>query len=199
MGLKKTIDGRLAKGIVVVLTVAVSSCSKPGGALKTGTGDACSKYAAGHIIVGIYPVADMENVFALFNSSNLPISQLSYFDYDAPDFSAADIPYLDSILNTKPYIQHGGWHASISADYLTGALSIRNMYWNMDLAAQTDWLKTVADLRLRQVVGQPGQVNEFVLAIVPAGQEKYWLNALRAHAVVKSTELDCIEDINGFP
>jgi hypothetical protein len=109
------------------------------------------------------------------------------------------IPSMDTLLNTKPYIKSNAFSASVWLNVVTNVLTVSNPYWNMDTASQQDWLKTKKALGLTPTLGGSNQLGGNIMVKVPVGQERRWLEDLKASPLVTWAELNCYMDINSYP
>ena len=154
----------------------------------------CDSFVPGHVLVGYNNTVPMEEVFAYANANGLSIVQMTGFDFTSPR-PADSIPSLQTLFNSKPYINSHGFLANIFADYRTRVVTIDNIYWDMTVSNQQDWVSTKNALGLTPVMGDSTN-TPYILLQVPAGLEKYWALNLRTNNRVKWTELDCYMQIN---
>jgi len=165
---------------LIPLAILVTSC-------KDRNKPTVERFVSGDLSIGITKNGELKTVFDTLNAMDLKIAAMHGFVYNA-NLPADSLHSLQIYLNTKPYINTGGWSASVYYHEPDRAIRIVSNLFEMDSSNQMDFLYTIDSL---QLVDKQSDTKAMVLK-VPIGQEKYWLNELKKQSVVKWAELNRI-------
>jgi hypothetical protein len=100
--------------------------------------------------------------------------------------------YIQTILNSKKYIDIGAFSANVFPYYLTQVVYNASILWNMSIPNQQDFITTKNLLKMTDNLSS----TKYMLLKVPTGQEEYWKNKFQTLSWVKWTELNYIAQIN---
>ena len=137
-------------------------------------------FTKGKVHVGIDSSVSTPLLYTYFNNLNLPISTI-WGDNYISSISKDSIFYIDSILNTKSYIKNGGFSSKAWSHYQTGVVHITNLFFNMSIEKQQDFLQVKNFLRM---INLSNNTNAATIS-VPAGDEEYWIGELKTKTWVK--------------
>ena len=174
----------MSKFSLLILFVFLLGCSKK----DHQDSSSCVNYVGTHVVAGIRSSYTAEDVFKLMNNLHLKIENMSGFDYTT---SSVDSATLVVLLSSKPYFNTRGSSFNVWTHYQTKALHVTNTFWDMNINHQRDWITTQKSLGLTDTKN----AYKYVLLIVPAGKENYWVHQLRHFNLVSWTQLDCIGEI----
>jgi len=164
-------------GLVLLLSALVS-CQK-----NTAEPKEEAEFVPGELAIGTRETATVTQTCELLNSYNVSILSVSVPHY-VSTLPLDSLKYVERILNTKPYINDGGWSAKVLQNSQNNTLFTNLRLMNMSLANQQDWLDTMQQLRLQE---QPQLYTSYLLK-VPIGEEKKWLAELQQQSVVRWAE-----------
>lgn len=166
---------------MLVLVFLLFSCAKE---QVDPVGD--KLFAPGDVIVIIHPDVATKDVFALMNQNGVTIETLSGFFYfsSLPNDSLSFV--IDELTN-KAYLNgHGFTGGSAFVSKADFRITVIEFFFNMDITAQNDWLKTMDVLKL-----QPLQnTNRVVYVKVMPGTETLWVERFEEHPYVKAADLN---------
>jgi hypothetical protein len=169
--------------------------------LGLGITIACKKESAepvefekGKVLIGIKDGVAIDRAFRLADSLNLSINQMNGFYYRSglPNDSVA---YINRLLLAKPYLNKGGFTGSNArVNVVTKQLEVLNLFFDMTVARQQDWLTTMPQLQLTPLP----TTTAYMSLQVPDGQEQAWLLKLSRSNMVKWAELNYYSKIALF-
>lgn len=179
--------------VALVLGSGLAACQKQDDARPETT---CSDgtYVAGDVLVGMRETTTLPQTFQLFNTHAFSIKSVLGPVYISR-LPTDSIDYVIRELNTKSYINSGGWKAvkngNVYLHYQTNNLTVIPRLMDMTPANQQDWLATAQRLQLQE---QPGMVKSCHLN-VPLCSEPYWVGQLQPNSLVKWAELNHIRQV----
>ena len=132
----------------------------------------------------------MQSVFTLTNSLNLTIINIDGYVYKSP-FTKDSIASLTTYLNTKKYIDTFQFKAGVVFT-VYGYTAIECRYQYMDITAQNDWINTMQELNLTEVIPTSDTMKD-AFVNVPIGQEQALMDILRKDPIVSWVDLNYID------
>jgi hypothetical protein len=165
--------------IFLFFSVAMTSCSE-----DEPRKAADRPFVPGDVAVGIKPEVEIGQVFNLMNEKMVTIDMMSgFFTYSLlpPD----SVDYINNQLAGKSYFNQRGWsdQRSFIAD---SQIKLTTFFFDMDLAAQTDWLETMEKLQLKDL---HGETKNLLIKVAP-GTEKAWIRFFESHPFVTWAHLN---------
>ena len=172
--------------IILFITVFFSiSCKK-----NNSQDNIDRDFVKGDVLVGIDSTVQLEQLFSYVNSYSLTIDEINGFYYTTT-IPKDSIPYIKSILNSKPYINTRGFSASIWPHYQTDIVHNTTTLWDMSTSNQQDYIQTKFLLRMTDMLF----TTKNMLIKVSTGQEIFWRNLFKTFPWVRWTDLNWIGGI----
>ncbi|TRX48071.1 hypothetical protein FNH22_29855 [Fulvivirga sp. M361] len=153
--------------------------------------DKNNDFVPGDVIVGIKADISIDQVFELMNEEHVTIDRMSgFFNYSTlPNDS---LTYVTNFLKNKPYLNKRGLTGgSAYVHKLDNVIIITEFFFEMDIAAQQDWMKTMQTLELKDLNGD----TKNLLIKVDHGMEEHWANKFNDHPYVEWTHLNAYAEI----
>ena len=150
------------------------------------------EFVPGDVAVGIKSGIPINLVFDLMNEKEVFIQQMSGF-YNYSTLPTDSLNFVKNILISKPYTNKWGGTGG-SAYIVENRIVVTELFFQMDLPAQEDWLFTMTQLQLNDLQGD----TKNILIKVSPGTEKYWMDIFRKHAYVTFVEPNYIGGLEIF-
>lgn len=169
---------------VLTLTLfALSSCKKDPEIERRA-------YVPSDVIAGMKDHIKIQDVFQFINSMDHEVEYITSKVYTS-SLPSDSLDYVIDYLNSKPYTNIPNWEASGYLHYQTKAITVfPRLYGMKNIAYQTDWLNTMAELQL-----QENSNGHTVFFHVPVGKEKQWVKTFKELDFVEWAELNHIRQI----
>jgi hypothetical protein len=180
----KSIDMRLKTILqTAILALVIIACND-----EDNSPADVREFVPGDLIIGIKSTASISSVFDLMNEKGVTIDQMSgFFNYSTLPNDSLD--YINNVLKDKVYLNKRGFSGGsgfISA--VDNRLIVTELFFEMDIAAQQDWLATMDLLKLNDL---GNDTKNLVIKVVP-GTEEEWTQTFKAHPIVTWVELNYI-------
>jgi hypothetical protein len=169
--------------LILILASIFSAC-------EDGVGPAADKrdFVRGDVIIGIKTDVSINAVFDLMNERDVTIDQMSGFFYYST-LSNDSLDYVIHTLQNKAYCNRGGFKGgSAYVHALDNRIVVTQIFFDMDLDAQQDWVSTIDKLKLHDL---GNDTRNLVIEVNP-GTEKFWMKKFKEHPYVKWAELNYI-------
>ncbi|HEY3403113.1 MAG TPA: hypothetical protein VGK59_06990 [Ohtaekwangia sp.] len=154
--------------LLLLLTVACSDDSKPE-----------PDFVPGDVLIGIKSTVTAEQVFDLMNGKQAFIYQMSGF-YQHSTFPNDSLDFVVEELTDKSYFNTMGFSGGNAfIDAIDNRITVTQMFFNMNLSNQQDWLETMDKL---QLVDEEG--SKHVLIKVKPGREDETIEIFKSHEYV---------------
>lgn len=165
---------------IMIFSFVIGGCRK-----DNPSGNNEEDFVKGQVLVGIDSTVSLELTFNYINALSLSISQASGFTFTTT-LGKDHIPSIVELLNSKPYINHQGFSASVWEHYQSGIVYNTSFLWNMTRQNQVDYLSTLNNLKMKEKLTPYRSVS----IMVPEGMEKLWINKLKNEKWVSWAELN---------
>lgn len=166
---------------VVVLVAFLSSC------------DDQDELVPGLVAVGFDANVPVEDVFAMINEKGLHIDQISGFT-NYSTLPNDQLGYVREVLKDKYYVNERGFTVTENSVYvhaLDNRITVIQELFDMDKAAQQDWLDTREELELKDLQGNA----KYIQVKVKPGLEKFWVGYFKRQPGVQWAEPNYYVDI----
>jgi hypothetical protein len=144
------------------------------------------EFVRGDLIVGIKSTTSISSVFDLMNEKGATIDQMNgFFNYSTLPIDSLD--YIIKELKDKTYLNKRGFNGgSAFIHEPENRIIVTELFFEMDIEAQQDWLTTMNILKLNDL---GNDTKNLVIKVTP-GTEKYWIRLLKIHPNVTWVELN---------
>ncbi len=183
----KTITMKFAFLSLLTLTVLFGACKK-----KNSNNDLV--YIPGTLYVGLKAATPADSCFSVANRVNLNILVVNGYNYKSP-LPKDSVDALKNLLFAKKYIdtfQPGSilplkTYVYYSALGYTSVAAILNF---MDTASQRDWIQTIGQLNLTEVIATNTDSPKMMQVSVPVGKEQYYKDLILTNSNVSWVMFD---------
>ncbi|WP_426060716.1 hypothetical protein [Hymenobacter sp. B1770] len=150
----------------------------------------CWSYVLGDLAIGVKSEVGAAQVFALANSLNFRVDNMSGFFY-VSGLPTDSLAYVKRVLLSKPYLNTRGFTSgNVSIHSADQRIHVVDKLFDMTPTNQADWLQTLQVLQLTDEARCQG--CKAVMLKVPAGSERHWVSELANNPLIHWTELNCI-------
>ncbi|HYC85106.1 MAG TPA: hypothetical protein VEB86_07780, partial [Chryseosolibacter sp.] len=134
--------------LFVLLSLAVISCED-----DARSQEYCSGFEPGVVIFGVTSSFSVGEIAQLTQENNLHIDHIDGAVYES-ELPADQVDFMVDHLNTKPYINNGGFRAvkggSVYADHVAGTVRVVCRLSDLTKENYEDWVATLNLLKLHE-------------------------------------------------
>ncbi len=151
-------------------------------------------YIPGTLYVGLKAATPADSCFSVANRVNLNILVVNGYNYRSP-LPKDRVTALKNLLFTKKYIdtfQPGSILPLMTNVYYSalGYMSVGAILNFMDTASQRDWIQTIGQLNLTEVIPANTDSAKTMHVTVPVGKEQYYKDLILKNSNVSWVMFD---------
>jgi|SRR5688572_28642230 len=152
------------------------------------------KFVPTDVIIKTKGYFTIDKVFEFINEFGHDVEYVHNGIYNS-DLPSDSLEYVLNYINSKPYTNSDGWHASGYVHYLTNRITVFPRLFDIKNSGyQEDWLHTMDVLKL--IEKTDAEVSGYVIYFhVPEGHEKEWVEKFKKYDFVEWAELNYILEV----